>query len=152
MGFRSRYVFSSLVIRTAYKTAQNHLPNRLSILKISTPVRIGISLAATLGVPQTTFSITGPTTREFKLITEPLKTVPAKRPQLSKNKKACTIAKIEFFHNTQARNRLATSVWSRLRLLDPTLLPWNLDETLATNNPQVMNKDQFMQNICFGAF
>jgi hypothetical protein len=43
-------------------------------------------------------------------------------------------------------------VWSRLRLLDPTLLPWNLDEIMATKNPQVITKDHFMQNNCFGAF
>jgi hypothetical protein len=39
-----------------------------------------------------------------------------------------------------------------LRSLDPSLLPWGLDKTIATKNPQVLEKDHFMQTNCYAAF
>lgn len=66
--------------------------------------------------------------------------------------KACIIARMETFQDTRARKKLITLTWSRLRLVDPTLLPWGVDETIATNNPQVLDKDHLMQKNCFSAF
>jgi len=36
--------------------------------------------------------------------------------------------------------------------MDPSLLPWGLHETIVTKNPQVLNKDHFLQTNCFGPF
>ena len=59
---------------------------------------------------------------------------------------------MEFFDYIPARKKLISVTWSRLRLLDPTLRPWGLGENIATTNPQVLQKDHFMQHNCFNAF
>jgi hypothetical protein len=46
---------------------------------------------------------------------------------------------------------LKRQFFSELCLLDATLLPWGIDESIATKNPQVLDKNHFMQKNCFGA-
>jgi hypothetical protein len=144
MGFSGDLVFPTRFIRSSYLTLKANVGKYLAVLASSTPVHIGLGLS-TPDVAQTTFSIPGPTTREFTLITEPLDIPGSTKGAWDTAKKACTIARMEFFHDTYARKKLVTLAWSRLRLLDPTLLPWVINETIATKNPQVLHKEHFMQ-------
>ena len=92
-------------------------------------------------------------TRGFTVVNQ---TIPVTLPQQKERHfgdgKVCIVARIEFFDDTIRRKRLITQTWARLRLLDPSLLPWGIDETIASKNPQVLEKDHFMQTNCHASF
>lgn len=102
---------------------------------------------------QTIIRMRGPITREFTVLNQMLPVqFPHEEERYLGNSKAYIIARIEFFNDKVRRKRLITQTWSHLRLVDPSLLPWSLDETIASKNPQVLEKDHFMQTNCYAAF
>ena len=42
--------------------------------------------------------------------------------------------------------------YSPVSWTDHSLLPWNIDETIASRNPQALEKDHFMQTHGYAAF
>ena len=147
MGFPGDLVFRLRLVYSAYRRISKNLERFLTVLAGSTPVHVGLGLP-TPGVTQTTFSTHSPTTRDYTLVNQPVNNITRVYGETKADKyKACMIARMEFFQDTRARKKLITLTWSRLRLLDPTLLPWGVDESIATKNPQVLDKDHLSLEI-----
>ena len=101
----------------------------------------------------TTIKMPGPFTIEYTLINQQLPPQPhAMKQKEGTGKFACTIARMEFFHDKRAREALIIGTWARLRLIDPTLKPWALGQTIASTNPLVLNKFHPLHTACHGAF
>jgi len=141
-----------------FKSQKERMENAFKFLKNHTPVRINVALPPNLANSITTklVKVPGPLTREYTVIAESLP--PMKRKSMSDSidskgnlKSACTLAKIELFHDKPLRKVITTRAWARLRILDPTLRPWNFDETVATTNPHVLDEDHALHQ-CFPAF
>jgi hypothetical protein len=101
-----------------------------------------------------TFRSPGPLTFEVTVMNQTLPKVPISyqsSKEVSKTN-ACLLAKIEFFYHTPGRKKTITKTWSRLWVLYPTIKPWGLDETIITNNPQVLDENHILRRQCFGAF
>lgn len=146
MGFPGDLVFRTRLIYSAYLIFSKNVEKFLAVLAGSTPVHTGLGLP-TPGVAQTTFSTHSPTTRDYILVNEPVNITRVYGKMKADKYKAWLIARMELFQDTRARKKLITLTWSRLRLLDPTLLPWGVDETIATKNPQVLDKDHLSLEI-----
>ena len=97
-------------------------------------------------------SLTRSITLEFAIVDEMIPAVKMSYHERNTEDVSCILARIQFFNNGPGRKRLASQVWARLRLIDRSLKPWNIDETIATRIPQVFDKDHFMQTRCFWCF
>jgi hypothetical protein len=122
MGFSASAVCSPGFLKSAYYSGKDKLDTALRLVKTHTPERIYLNLP--LGTTQTIIRVRGPITREFTVLNQmlPVQFLHEKERYLG-NGKACIIARIEFFNDKIRRKRLITRTWSRLRLLDPSLLP-----------------------------
>ena len=101
-----------------------------------------------------TFRSPGPLTFEVTVMNQTLPKVPINYQSSKEFSKtnACLLVKIERFHHMPSRKTMITKTWSRLRVLDPTLKPWGLDETIVTNDPQVLDENHILGREYFGAF
>jgi hypothetical protein len=55
----------------------------------------------------------------------------------------CLLARMEFFHDTVARNKLRTLTYVRLRAVEPGLLPWPTGTKMFEVNKNIPHKDHF---------
>lgn len=105
------------------------------------------------GTASATISIPGPVIREYTVINQPFSPGPgAKIGQLNQAMSTCTVAIVELYHDIRARKILASKEWMHYRQIDPSLKPWSPSESIASVNPQVLEKDRFMQTNCFTSF
>jgi hypothetical protein len=58
---------------------------------------------------------------------------------------------MELFRDKRARRLLMSITWSRLRMLDPALRPWGLDETTASVDSQLLEEGHFLQGNFHGS-
>jgi hypothetical protein len=137
-----------------HKAQKERISNALGFLKKHTPVTNHVALPPNLPpVPTKFVKLPGPITGEYSAVTVPLPT-PRKKPAFEVNSQlppACTLAKIELFYDKSLQKFNVARTWARLRILDPTLQPWGIHETIADVNPQILDEDHVLQQ-CFGAF
>lgn len=60
----------------------------------------------------------------------------------------CLRPMLETVYDIHARHYLLSIWWSRLRLLDPKLLPWPRDATIIDVNPSVLDNDHLIHQSC----
>jgi hypothetical protein len=132
MGLPADLVFQQRFIFNSCHTTSTQLPKWLTIVKKHAPQRRGI--AAPIGLSQIPFRLPGPLPQEFTVVNQIIPI--GLSPKGNKTTDIiCTIAKIEFSYDLRARKSLIAQTWARLRLLDPSLFPWGVDETIASKNP-----------------
>jgi len=150
MGYSKDLVYTSRFALMKLSSLKSQLSRYLTFLQNHVPTRVRVSLP-TGGLPQVTLRMAGPVTREFTGVNQTIPTTIHTHEKRFEREGSCLIPRIELFQDEQSRLRVISQTWSRLRLLDPTLLPWSIDETIAAHNPQVLHKDHLMQ-LCYPAF
>ena len=151
IGFPIPFVCSTGVMKHVYESCRDRLHNALKYIKTHVPESNHLA-AALGGVAKVVINVPGPITREYTVVNQTIPvTLPQQKPRHFGDGKACVIARIELFNDKLRRKRLITQTLGRLRLLDPSLLPWNIDETIASKNPQVLENDHFIQTHCHAA-
>jgi hypothetical protein len=58
---------------------------------------------------------------------------------------------MQFFHDTETRQRISTGFWNQLRVVDPSILPWKLGGKTTDINLHVLQSDYFFQRAYFQA-
>jgi hypothetical protein len=87
-------------------------------------VSLAAAISPRLDLPEIVVNVPGPSSRNDDLVVGPLpRTIFADTTTLPADTTSCLRAKMEFFHDTKARQWLITQTWSRLLLLEPGLLP-----------------------------
>ena len=129
---------------------QTRVDRALAILKSHAPIECHIALPT--GVSSILYRVLGPITREYTIINQAIPRMLNARLVPSSQRRACMTAKIEFFLDTAGRKLLMSRTYMRYKMIVPDLRPWCVDETILTANPQILDKDHFLQKHCHGTF
>jgi hypothetical protein len=101
-------------------------------------VSLAAAISPRLDLPEIVVNVPGPISRNDDLVVGPLpRTIFADTTTLPADTTSCLRAKMEFFHDTKARQWLITQIWSRLLLLEP-------GEEMLTVNKHLFSKDHIV--------
>jgi hypothetical protein len=116
MGFPEDFVLGGNRLSVMYNTSKDQLRRAKNIVANHTPQHARVNNPPVRSsLREITMRVPGPITREFTVVDEMIPPTIMDTTKWYKDEYPCAIARIEFFYNKQARRRLMSLVWVRLR-------------------------------------